>query len=127
MSPETFVLLSGALTFGAPMLFALRELRDVRRRRPPVAAGRRLTRSWYRQSRSRCRTASSPSSGRGCASLRMREAGYSAAWANGRPVSIGSAGSRLHSFHEPKYMRTSVTPAALSATRVLDARAPLKQ
>src|SRR6476620_8451941 len=29
----------------------------------------------------------------------------------GRPSSIGSDGSRDHSFHDPKYMRTSFTPA----------------
>ena len=27
-----------------------------------------------------------------------------------------SAGSRLHSFQDPKYIRTSLTPAAFSAT-----------
>ncbi len=53
--------------------------------------------------------------------------GYSAACANGRPLSIGSSGSRLHSFQDPKYIRTSFTPACFSATSVLDARAPLKQ
>ena len=47
--------------------------------------------------------------------------------ANGGPDSIGSEGSRDHSFHEPKYMRTSSKPACLSARKVLDARAPLKQ
>ncbi|GAA0604690.1 hypothetical protein GCM10009416_47920 [Craurococcus roseus] len=31
MSPETFVLLSGALTFGAPLLLAARELWALRR------------------------------------------------------------------------------------------------
>ena len=40
---------------------------------------------------------------------------------------MGRAGSRDHSFHEPKYMRTSVKPACFSARKVLDARAPLKQ
>ena len=45
----------------------------------------------------------------------------------GWPSSIGSDGSRDHSFQEPKYMRTSFTPAFLSARKVLDARAPLKQ
>lgn len=55
------------------------------------------------------------------------EAAYSAAWANGMPVSIGRLSSRLHSFHDPKYIRTSRTPASRSATSVLDARAPLKQ
>src|SRR6202035_4202432 len=45
----------------------------------------------------------------------------------GRPSSIGSDGSRDHSFHDPKYIRTSFTPAFLSARKVLDARAPLKQ
>lgn len=33
MSPSTFVLLSGALTFGVPLALALRELRELRR--PP--------------------------------------------------------------------------------------------
>ena len=43
------------------------------------------------------------------------------------PSSIGSEGSRDHSFQEPKYIRTSFTPAFLSARNVFDARAPLKQ
>src|ERR1700693_2230685 len=50
-----------------------------------------------------------------------------AGFPNGSPSSLGSEGSRDHSFHEPKYMRTSSTPASLSATMVLEARAPLKQ
>ena len=33
MSPSTFVLLSGALTFGVPLVLAVRELRELRR--PP--------------------------------------------------------------------------------------------
>lgn len=33
MSPSTFVLLSGVLTFGVPLALALRELRELRR--PP--------------------------------------------------------------------------------------------
>ena len=37
--------------------------------------------------------------------------------------SIGSDGSRDHSFHEPKYIRTSVTLAFFSATNVFEARA----
>src|SRR5581483_4575220 len=45
----------------------------------------------------------------------------------GRPSSIGSDGSRDHSFQEPKYIRTSFTPAFFSARKVFDARAPLKQ
>ena len=45
----------------------------------------------------------------------------------GRPSSIGSEGSRDHSFQEPKYIRTSFTPAFFSARNVFDARAPLKQ
>ena len=45
----------------------------------------------------------------------------------GRPSSIGSEGSRDHSFQEPKYIRTSFTPAFFSARKVFDARAPLKQ
>src|SRR5262249_5379148 len=45
----------------------------------------------------------------------------------GRPSSIGSAGSRDHSFQEPKYIRTSFTPAFFNARKVFDARAPLKQ
>ena len=40
---------------------------------------------------------------------------------------IGSDGSRDHSFHDPKYIRTSFTPAFLSAKNVFEARAPLKQ
>src|SRR4051812_48188933 len=47
--------------------------------------------------------------------------------ASGSPSSIGSAGSRDHSFQEPKYIRTSFTPAFLSARNVFEARAPLKQ
>lgn len=45
----------------------------------------------------------------------------------GNPCSIGSDGSRDHSFQEPKYIRTSFTPAFLSARKVFEARAPLKQ
>ena len=45
----------------------------------------------------------------------------------GRPSSIGSDGSRDHSFQEPKYIRTSFTPAFFNARKVFDARAPLKQ
>ena len=45
----------------------------------------------------------------------------------GRPSSIGSEGSRDHSFQEPKYIRTSFTPAFFSARKVFEARAPLKQ
>ncbi|MGC0396585.1 hypothetical protein ABIF91_008971 [Bradyrhizobium sp. USDA 241] len=45
----------------------------------------------------------------------------------GKPCSIGSDGSRDHSFQEPKYIRTSFTPAFLSARNVFEARAPLKQ
>ena len=45
----------------------------------------------------------------------------------GRPSSIGSDGSRDHSFQEPKYIRTSFTPAFFSARKVFEARAPLKQ
>jgi len=45
----------------------------------------------------------------------------------GSPSSIGSDGSRDHSFQEPKYIRTSFTPAFFSARNVFDARAPLKQ
>lgn len=37
MSPDTFVILSGALTFGAPLALAIREL--VVLRRPPRGAG----------------------------------------------------------------------------------------
>ena len=37
MSPATFVILSGVLTFGAPLLLAIREL--VLLRRPPRGAG----------------------------------------------------------------------------------------
>ena len=47
--------------------------------------------------------------------------------ASGSPSSIGRDGSRDHSFHEPKYMRTSLMPAFFSARNVLEARAPLKQ
>src|SRR5450755_1916813 len=47
--------------------------------------------------------------------------------ASGSPSSIGSEGSRDHSFQEPKYIRTSFTPAFLSARNVFEARAPLKQ
>ena len=43
------------------------------------------------------------------------------------PSSIGSDGSRDHSFQEPKYIRTSFTPAFFSARKVFEARAPLKQ
>jgi hypothetical protein len=50
-----------------------------------------------------------------------------AAVLNGSPASIGSEGSRDHSFQEPKYRVTFSTPASLRATRVLEARAPLKQ
>ena len=46
---------------------------------------------------------------------------------SGASDSMGSEASRDHSFHEPKYMRTSVKPACLSARKVLEARAPLKQ
>ena len=49
---------------------------------------------------------------------------FSALPASGRLSSIGSAGSRDHAFHEPKYMRTSLKPACFSARKVLDARAP---
>lgn len=45
----------------------------------------------------------------------------------GSPSSIGSAGSRDHSFQEPKYIRTSFTPAFFRARNVFEARAPLKQ
>src|ERR1700745_1567183 len=45
----------------------------------------------------------------------------------GRPSSIGSDGSRDHSFQDPKYIRTSFTPAFFSARKGLEARAPLKQ
>ena len=45
----------------------------------------------------------------------------------GSPSSIGSDGSRDHSFQEPKYIRTSFTPAFFSARNVFEARAPLKQ
>ena len=45
----------------------------------------------------------------------------------GSPSSIGSEGSRDHSFQEPKYIRTSFTPAFFSARKVFEARAPLKQ
>ena len=45
----------------------------------------------------------------------------------GSPSSIGSEGSRDHSFQEPKYIRTSFTPAFFSARNVFEARAPLKQ
>ena len=34
----------------------------------------------------------------------------------GWPLSMGRSGSRYHSFHEPKYRRTSFTPASFSAT-----------
>ncbi len=37
MSPATFVILSGALTFGAPLALAIREL--VVLRRPPPGSG----------------------------------------------------------------------------------------
>jgi hypothetical protein len=47
--------------------------------------------------------------------------------AQGGPDSMGSDGSRLHSFQEPKYIRTSLMPASLSATSEFEARAPLKQ
>ena len=43
------------------------------------------------------------------------------------PSSIGSEGSRDHSFHDPKYIFTSSYPASFSARNVFDARAPLKQ
>ena len=53
---------------------------------------------------------------------------FRSAWPRvGRPSSIGSDGSRDHSFQEPKYIRTSFTPAFFSARKVFDARAPLKQ
>ena len=39
----------------------------------------------------------------------------------------GSSGSRDHSFHEPKYILTSFTPASFKARYVFEARAPLKQ
>src|SRR4029078_13197185 len=45
----------------------------------------------------------------------------------GSPSSIGSDGSRDHSFQEPKYIRTSFTPAFFSARNVFEARAPFKQ
>jgi len=45
----------------------------------------------------------------------------------GSPSSIGSDGSRDHSFQEPKYIRTSFTPAFFSARNVFEARAPVKQ
>ena len=45
----------------------------------------------------------------------------------GSPSSIGSDGSRDHSFQEPKYIRTSFTPAFFKARKVFEARAPLKQ
>src|SRR6516225_11504587 len=39
----------------------------------------------------------------------------------GRPSSIGSEGSRDHSFQEPKYMHTSLTPAFFRARKVFAA------
>ena len=47
--------------------------------------------------------------------------------AAGKPSSIGKFSSRDHSFQDPKYTRMSFTPISLSAMKVTDVRAPLKQ
>jgi len=73
-----------------------------------------------------------PQAGEGVHLLRGNKPNYHAALvvtsvAIGNPCSIGSDGSRDHSFQEPKYIRTSFTPAFFSARNVFEARAPLKQ